>query len=221
MTHAQGLPSPPFRSHRGHSGQLVCAMPHSHMCHDSFTGATVAALLSPSVPYSFTHVPWLIHTCTVTHTQGLPSPPLFFHRGYSRLSLMGRHVAICAYGMYTQTYLDIYVPHINAQIYIPGAHTATWLPMRGNYTHIHTHTHTHAYIYHIYMHIHTYWLRILRHGYPWEATTHTHTHTHTHTYIYHIYMHIYTYRLHICYRVAKTHRIPYLYRSFSAQVTYI
>jgi len=25
----------------------------------------------------------------------------------------------------------------------------------------------------------------------------------------------------ICYRVAKTHRIPYLYRSFSAQVTYI
>jgi len=25
----------------------------------------------------------------------------------------------------------------------------------------------------------------------------------------------------VCYRVAKTHRIPYLYRSFSAKVTYI
>ena len=27
--------------------------------------------------------------------------------------------------------------------------------------------------------------------------------------------------LRACYRVAKTHRIPYLYRSFSAKVTYI
>jgi len=24
----------------------------------------------------------------------------------------------------------------------------------------------------------------------------------------------------VCYKVAKTHRIPYLYRSFSAKVTY-
>ena len=39
------------------------------------------------------------------------------------------------------------------------------------------------------------------------------------SYIYmYLYIYIYTYTR---YRVAKTHRIPYLYRSFSAKVTYI
>jgi len=97
-------------------------------------------------------------------------------------------------------------------------------------THTHTHTHTRFYtVYSIYMHTYPH-THALLHS-IWIYTQHTQTHIHilicTKNVMYtHIHTHTHTHTLQHCvqcflYRVAKTHRIPYLYRSFSAKVTYI
>jgi len=62
-----------------------------------------------------------------------------------------------------------------------------------HHTHTHAHTHTHTHMF-------------------WHTHTHTHTLTNTHT---HSHIHILSRAGAYIYRVAKTHRMPYLYRSFS------
>ena len=74
-------------SSRGHDSLVCCAMTHSHVCRDSFISVTcwcreleswqhICDVTWQHIPYipptcrhdSFTCVPWLIHTCAVTHS---------------------------------------------------------------------------------------------------------------------------------------------------------
>jgi len=114
--------------------------------------------------------------------------------------------------------------------------TPYWIKWPMPYTHTHAYTYTHT---HVHTHVYTY-TRTHVHA---HMHIHTHSHTYTRTCIY-IYTHMcicvcivqccYLMKrpvpmcakcgyLCICvytYRVAKTHRMPHLYRSFSAEEPY-
>jgi len=143
----------------------------------------------------FLRVTGLIIMCDMTHTTEIIVSHTRVWHDYS-------HVWHDSYDRNYDTFIFMCAIHFYVKQLVT-CKTQSYDTHTYTYAHIHTHTHTYTYI-HIHVHTHAYtYMHIHIHTARWFHTCITHFH-YTHWY-----------------RVAKTHRIPYLYRSFSAKEPYI
>jgi len=165
---------------------------------------------------------WLVahsqkETCNLRH-------PMSLRHSVSNVSLLLDFLCKISHAHHTHTHTYTHM-HIHTHIH---ARTLLTIELRFESTrklsptHTHTHIHTHAHSYthtYTYTHTHTTHYRADIWKYFEDAYTHTHMHTHTHTHT------LLTIELTFentskMRKMAQTHKMPYLYGSFSAKEPY-